>query len=84
MKKELLCTDPKGWRAGAICVAKSNGAIPITGVWLRSHGLNVDVLLKIDGQWRVVFCEFKTGEFSHIRYAEWIRDKHNSPPVEFH
>lgn len=29
-------------------------AVPITGVWLRTSGDHVQVLLEIDGRWRLI------------------------------
>jgi hypothetical protein len=42
----------------------------VTGVWLRSIGsdlgMNLEVLVEIDGKWRLVIEELADGNISHI------------------
>ena len=46
--------------------------IPITGVWLRRFGDEVQVLVEINGEWRKVITENVEGSFS--RFAECVDD----------
>jgi hypothetical protein len=43
-----------------------NDPIPITGVWLRRIGDEAQVLVEIDGKWRMCVTEPLDGNFSHI------------------
>jgi len=52
--------------------------VTITAVWLRRIGDHAEVLVEIDGQWRLVTRERFDGLFSHIAEARgaacWERD----------
>lgn len=43
--------------------------LKITAVWLRRIGDEAQVLLEIDGQWRLVIQEYWDGSYSHIAEA---------------
>jgi hypothetical protein len=45
----------------------------ISAVWLRKIGSDVEVLLEIDGEWRLVIQELDDGNFSHITEASGIK-----------
>lgn len=47
--------------------------VPVTAVWLRKVGSYVDVLLEIDGEWRLVIQEIDDGNYSHIVEESGIR-----------
>lgn len=40
--------------------------VTITAVWLRNIGPDVEVLVEVDGKFRLVITELKDGTFSHI------------------
>lgn len=40
--------------------------IPITGIWLRRIGDKAQVLIEINGKWRLVVEEYCDASFSHI------------------
>lgn len=40
--------------------------IEISGIWLRSSGNNIEVLVERDGQWYSVIREYMGGSISHI------------------
>jgi hypothetical protein len=47
--------------------------VAVTAVWLRKVGSDVDVLLEIDGVWRLVIQELDDGNYSHIVEESGIR-----------
>ena len=38
----------------------------ISGVWLRRIGDHAEVLVEVDGRWRLVITELTDGYYSHI------------------
>lgn len=40
--------------------------VPVSGVWLRKIGNEVQVLLEVDEEWRLVAVEHQEGNYSHI------------------
>jgi hypothetical protein len=47
--------------------------VAVTAVWLRKIGSDVEALLEIDGEWRLVIQELDDGNYSHITEASGIR-----------
>lgn len=50
-----------------------NDQIPVGGVWLRKVGSNVQVLVEVDGFWRLAIEEPDDGNYSHIVEPAGIR-----------
>lgn len=55
-------------------MAKSE-PVPVTGAWLRRIGIEAQLLLEIDGQWRLIVAEPVDGPFSHITEARAFADR---------
>jgi hypothetical protein len=62
-------------------MAKSE-PVPVTAAWLRHIGDNAQLLLEIDGQWRLVAEENIDGPFSWIAEARGFADKPIIPAVD--
>jgi hypothetical protein len=49
---------------------KLKEAVPVTGVWLRNVGDKIEVLVEVNGEWRVAIHGYTLGyrdqEISHI------------------
>jgi hypothetical protein len=54
-------------------MSKREPPIGITGVWLRRRGDDAEVLVEVDGVWRLVIAEYYDGAFSHITEQSGIR-----------
>ena len=52
---------------------------PVTAVWLKHIGDQVQVSVEIDGVWRLVIEEFHEGPFSHIAEGRSFRDRPRDP-----
>jgi hypothetical protein len=50
-----------------------NKPIQISGLWLRRIGVWAEVLVEIDGEWRLCIREVYDGCFSHIIEPDGIR-----------
>lgn len=48
---------------------------PVTAVWLRHIGNEAQVLVEIDGQWRLIISEYDEGPYSHIAEARGFRTR---------
>ena len=48
-------------------------AVPVEGVWLRSIGDELQVLVECNGAWRNVITEARDGNISHIVEEAGIR-----------
>ena len=55
-------------------MAKSE-PVPVTGAWLRRIGVEAQLLLEIDGEWRLIVAEHVDGPFSHIAEARGFADR---------
>lgn len=56
--------------------------VPITGVWLRAMGDNIQVLCEVDGVWSLVIDEFNHGPISHISEVGGIMQSPIDPVTE--
>lgn len=52
--------------------------MPISGVWLRTRGDRIQVLIEYEGQWRLVNDKHRESPISHITECEGI----NLSPVD--
>jgi len=52
---------------------------PVTAVWLRHLGDQAQVLVEVNGQWRLIIEEFHEGPFSHIAEARSFRARPVDP-----
>jgi hypothetical protein len=55
--------------------------VPVSGVWLRKIGNEVQVLFEVDEKWRLVVVEPEDGNYSHIVETEGILSSHADPVV---
>jgi hypothetical protein len=62
-------------------MAKSE-PVPVTAAWLHRTGNNAQLLLEIDGQWRLIAEENIDGPFSWIAEARGFADKPITPAPE--
>lgn len=53
----------------------SSEPVPVTGLWLRKIGDQVQMLAEIDGAWRLIWEEHQEGPFSAICEARGFRGK---------
>jgi hypothetical protein len=49
--------------------------VPVTALWLRKIGDQVQMLAEVDGRWRLIWEEFEEGPFSAICEARAFREK---------
>jgi hypothetical protein len=54
-------------------LGKGQSPVPITGLWLRTIGGRIEVLLEIDGFWRLINDEPIADTTSHITETLGIR-----------
>jgi hypothetical protein len=52
--------------------------VSVSGVWLRKIGSSVQVLVEVDGEWRLVAEELNDGNYSTIVEPSGVR----SSPVD--